>query len=202
MSSTLLSRTTMASTSSIRPTFAHKVQSLCTFTPMAPFTSISQLARKHTRITATTSSTAPASLILSRFASTVPGNGPVRPIERPISPHVTIYQFPIAAISSITNRATGVALSVGVIGAGLLALGGACDIPSYTAALHHSAPFLVPIFKAAFAFPLVYHYLAGLRHLYWDSTAKGLDMHSVDLSTQILFGSSAVITIILAFTSL
>lgn len=29
---------------------------------------------------------------------------------RPISPHVTIYAFPMAAISSITNRVTGVAL--------------------------------------------------------------------------------------------
>ena len=32
---------------------------------------------------------------------------------RPVSPHVTIYKFPITAISSITNRATGVALTVG-----------------------------------------------------------------------------------------
>ena len=26
---------------------------------------------------------------------------------RPVSPHVTIYRFPIVAISSITNRVTG-----------------------------------------------------------------------------------------------
>ena len=32
---------------------------------------------------------------------------------RPVSPHVTIYAFPMAAVSSITNRVTGVALSVG-----------------------------------------------------------------------------------------
>lgn len=30
-----------------------------------------------------------------------------------VSPHVTIYKFPIAAISSITNRATGAGLAVG-----------------------------------------------------------------------------------------
>ena len=34
---------------------------------------------------------------------------------RPVSPHVTIYKFPITALSSITNRATGVALTVGLL---------------------------------------------------------------------------------------
>lgn len=32
---------------------------------------------------------------------------------RPVSPHVTIYKFPPAAISSITNRVTGVILTGG-----------------------------------------------------------------------------------------
>ena len=32
---------------------------------------------------------------------------------RPISPHVTIYKFPINAIGSIMNRATRVGLSAG-----------------------------------------------------------------------------------------
>ena len=30
-----------------------------------------------------------------------------------MSPHVTIYRFPIAALTSITNRVTGVMLTVG-----------------------------------------------------------------------------------------
>ena len=34
-------------------------------------------------------------------------------LGRPVSPHVQIYKFPPAALSSITNRVTGVALSVG-----------------------------------------------------------------------------------------
>jgi hypothetical protein len=32
---------------------------------------------------------------------------------RPVSPHITIYKFPITAISSISNRATGIVLSIG-----------------------------------------------------------------------------------------
>ena len=37
---------------------------------------------------------------------------------RPVSPHVTIYSFPVGAISSITNRVTGCALSLGAAGLG------------------------------------------------------------------------------------
>ena len=34
-------------------------------------------------------------------------------LGRPISPHVTIYKFPITAISSIANRFAGIALWIG-----------------------------------------------------------------------------------------
>jgi succinate dehydrogenase/fumarate reductase cytochrome b subunit len=39
---------------------------------------------------------------------------------RPVSPHVTIYAFPVGALSSITNRVTGCALSFGAAGLGAL----------------------------------------------------------------------------------
>ena len=42
---------------------------------------------------------------------------------RPVSPHVTIYAFPVTALSSITNRVTGCLLSVGCAGLGALELG-------------------------------------------------------------------------------
>lgn len=32
---------------------------------------------------------------------------------RPVSPHVAIYKFPVVALSSISNRVTGVILSAG-----------------------------------------------------------------------------------------
>ena len=41
---------------------------------------------------------------------------------RPVSPHVTIYAFPLSALSSITNRLTGFALSMGAGGLGAIEL--------------------------------------------------------------------------------
>ena len=43
---------------------------------------------------------------------------------RPVSPHVTIYAFPIAALSSITNRITGIAMAVGCFGLGSIEIVG------------------------------------------------------------------------------
>ncbi|MEA1937535.1 MAG: succinate dehydrogenase, cytochrome b556 subunit, partial [Pseudomonadota bacterium] len=36
-------------------------------------------------------------------------------IERPLSPHLTVYRLPLAAWMSITHRMTGLALAVGVV---------------------------------------------------------------------------------------
>ena len=56
-------------------------------------------------------------------------------------------------------------------GAGLIALTG--DLPATIEAIKHTSPaFLYPI-KAAVAFPLVYHYLGGLRHVIWDKASYG-----------------------------
>lgn len=86
-------------------------------------------------------------------------------VERPISPHVTIYNFPITALTSITNRATGVGMSVGVIGMSMVALGGGCDIPAYVESIKVAAPMVMPLLKMVVAFPIVYHTAAGARHM-------------------------------------
>ncbi|RQM31097.1 hypothetical protein B5M09_003854 [Aphanomyces astaci] len=49
-------------------------------------------------------------------------------LGRPVSPHVEIYAFPITALSSITNRVTGTALSGGFAAVGALSVIGA-DVP-------------------------------------------------------------------------
>jgi succinate dehydrogenase cytochrome b556 subunit len=82
---------------------------------------------------------------------------------RPVSPHLMIYKFPAAAISSITTRITGVLLTVGTGGIGAAALAGA-DIPALVTAFQLGAPALVPLAKVVVAYPLSYHWLSALRH--------------------------------------
>ncbi|XP_050534642.1 succinate dehydrogenase cytochrome b560 subunit, mitochondrial-like isoform X2 [Daktulosphaira vitifoliae] len=86
-------------------------------------------------------------------------------LNRPMSPHLTIYQLQLTTILSITHRGTGVALS------GLTAAAGSVflfyDVPTfleYVRALDMPIACLLAT-KAMIAFPFFYHYLNGIRHL-------------------------------------
>lgn len=104
--------------------------------------------------------------------------------KRPLSPHVFDdvgagsippkfhYKMPLGAVSSVTNRATGVMLSCGAGAAGWVALSSG-DLATAIASFTSTYPLLVFPAKFAVAFPLLYHYLGGLRHLYWDHYSFG-----------------------------
>eukprot|EP01116_Phalansterium_solitarium_P006589 TRINITY_DN18919_c0_g1_i1.p1 TRINITY_DN18919_c0_g1~~TRINITY_DN18919_c0_g1_i1.p1 ORF type:complete len:203 (-),score=12.67 TRINITY_DN18919_c0_g1_i1:221-787(-) len=120
--------------------------------------------------------------------------------SRPVSPHVTIYKFPLPAISSITNRITGVSLYVGISAAALSALVSPAALPAFLACVK-SSPLLLPLVKGTVAFPFVYHTAAGIRHLIWDQTGKGFELPEIYKSSQLLFAVTAVFTLLLAFIS-
>lgn len=115
---------------------------------------------------------------------------------RPVSPHVTIYSFPITALTSITNRVTGVALSIGAFGIASIELlngsGSAMllmqDINANTGAIVGSMA------KFTVSFPIVYHYLGGVRHLAWDKFPEMLTNVDVVKASYGLVGSSLVIS--------
>lgn len=73
------------------------------------------------------------------------------------------YKFPPIALSSITNRVTGVMLSVGMSGVGYVSLTG--DVGATIEALK-AVPLVLPLFKFSMSFPIVYHTLGGFRHLW------------------------------------
>jgi len=95
-----------------------------------------------------------------------PQSPPVR--ERPLSPFLSIYKWPITMATSITHRATGVALSVGMIlvAWALIALASGPDMyQPFTTAI--ASPIgLIVLF--GFLWSLVFHFLNGIRHLAWD----------------------------------
>ncbi|CAD7700750.1 unnamed protein product [Ostreobium quekettii] len=130
--------------------------------------------------------------------------------KRPLSPDVfelgdwkPHYKFPIGALSSITNRGAGMVLSAGCIGAGLVALTG--DVPATVDVIKSSWLLCFPA-KVGVAFPLLFHYLGGLRHLYWDAAQHGnqadkkgpLELQAVEQSSMALFGVSGAAAVILA----
>ncbi|XP_047990407.1 succinate dehydrogenase cytochrome b560 subunit, mitochondrial-like [Leguminivora glycinivorella] len=120
-------------------------------------------------------------------------------LKRPLSPHLTIYSFPLPAMLSITHRATGIMLSgyATVLGVGALAL--PHDVSHYITMIEglNLSPATLFLAKSVIAAPFAYHFANGLRHLYWD-TAKGLSIKEVYTSGYAVLAMATIITLILA----
>lgn len=114
---------------------------------------------------------------------------------RPVSPHVTQYKFPIVAVSSITQRVTGVLLTVGLGSvAGICLVGG--NVADIASALSGSA--IAPAAKFAVAFPLTYHFCGAVRHAIWDEMPETLDNTQAERSSWAIIGVSTLASVGLA----
>ena len=103
-----------------------------------------------------------------------------RVIERPLSPHLSVYRPLINMVMSIFHRITGVALYFGSL---LLAwwLLAAATGPDYFAFVNGLfATWLGKAVIVGYSWALIHHMLGGIRHFIWD-TGAGLDIASVDL---------------------
>jgi len=111
---------------------------------------------------------------------------------RPLSPHLTIYHWAPTMIVSITHRATGVALSVGMLAlaAWLVAISNGPDAYQAFYDLAASPPGLVVLF--GFAWALAFHFLNGIRHLVWD-VGYGFEKETARMSALLVIGLSLLI---------
>ncbi|TRY91257.1 hypothetical protein DNTS_035664 [Danionella cerebrum] len=91
-------------------------------------------------------------------------------LNRPLSPHVSIYKWSVPMAMSISHRGTGVALSSGISLFAVAALVLPGSYPYYLDLIHSLSygPHFLAFSKFALAFPVVYHTFNGIRHLIWD----------------------------------
>jgi succinate dehydrogenase / fumarate reductase cytochrome b subunit len=87
---------------------------------------------------------------------------------RPLSPHLTIYRWPVTMMTSITHRVTGMGLSFGIV---VLAWWLVCisNGPQGWQSFHaiwDSPIGLLVLFGLTWS--LIFHFLNGVRHLAWD----------------------------------
>lgn len=115
--------------------------------------------------------------------------------NRPLSPHLTIYRPQLTSMTSILTRITGNALIVGFL-LGIWWLLAAAAGPDYFDFVNGIATswFGDLVFTASL-WALWYHYLAGLRHFYWDA-GNGLEIETAEMLGWICIGGSVVLTII------
>lgn len=119
----------------------------------------------------------------------------VKRVERPLSPHLTIYRPQLTSMTSILTRITGNALivTIFIIVWWLLA---AASGPEYFAVANGFATSIVG--NIIFTLSLLgiwYHYLAGIRHLIFDA-GRGLDIATAEKLGWVCIIGSVVLTVL------
>ncbi|MDN5787753.1 succinate dehydrogenase, cytochrome b556 subunit [Pseudorhodobacter sp.] len=121
-------------------------------------------------------------------------SGPKR-VERPLSPHLQIYRPQLTSMTSILTRITGNGLIVGTLLAVWWLVAAATGPEAFATANAVATSWFGDLVFACSALGLWYHYLAGLRHLYFDA-GHGLDIATAEKLGWACLGGSVILTII------
>ena len=114
--------------------------------------------------------------------------------NRPLSPHLDIYQYQITWTVSIMHRITGVAMTLGLIliVAWLVAAAFSPELFSLIDGVLRSWIGMIIIFGSLWAFR--FHFLNGIRHLFWD-LGYGFNLSTVWRSGWVVVLGSIILTI-------
>lgn len=113
--------------------------------------------------------------------------------ERPISPHLQIYRLPFTAWMSISHRATGVFLVLGLVGlaVGLMAI--AEGPQAYALFQSKLESNLGQFLLWGLIYALFFHLCHGVRHLIWD-TGHGFERQTLNFYSGLELAASWILT--------
>ena len=89
--------------------------------------------------------------------------------QRPLSPHIQIYRWQLPMVLSIIHRATGIALTVGMLVLVYWLLAAASGAEAYASAQQLLGSWIGRVVLLGFSFALFFHLCNGIRHLFWDA---------------------------------
>jgi len=117
-------------------------------------------------------------------------------IERPLSPHLSIYSWQINMVMSIVHRLTGAALYAGTL---LLATWLVAVASGERAFALVNALFAHPLgmlLLFGYSWVLLHHLLGGVRHLIWDS-GRGFRIWQVNALSWLTLIGSVCLTVVM-----
>jgi succinate dehydrogenase / fumarate reductase, cytochrome b subunit len=111
---------------------------------------------------------------------------------RPLSPFLS-YRWQYTMALSFLHRATGCAMSVGLLLLTYWLVAAATGADAYAKAQQCFAHPLVRVLLIGFSFSFFYHLLNGVRHLVWD-VGHGFEKKTARMSGWIAFLGAVVLT--------
>jgi succinate dehydrogenase / fumarate reductase cytochrome b subunit len=115
---------------------------------------------------------------------------------RPLSPHLSVYRWPITMTLSILHRVTGIGLSMGfvVFAAWLLSAASSGDYFAVVSEMLRSGIGRLLLIGWSFAF--FFHLSNGVRHLFWDA-GRGFEKYQANASAWFVIVLTIVLTLAL-----
>jgi succinate dehydrogenase / fumarate reductase cytochrome b subunit len=117
-------------------------------------------------------------------------------VERPLSPHLQIYRWPVTMAVSIFHRITGAALYFGMLLLLWWFVAAAYSDRAFDMAQGIMGHWFGQLILIGFTWALMFHLLGGIRHLLWD-TGHGLKLKTADALAWINIAGSIALTLLL-----
>jgi len=118
------------------------------------------------------------------------------PVQRPLSPHISIYKPTLTMTMSIVHRATGMALYAGTLLLVWWLLAAATGPNAYAKVQWFMGTLVGEVILFGYTWALVHHMFGGIRHFIWDS-GHGFGPTEREWLVRAGLAGSIVITIIL-----
>ncbi len=112
---------------------------------------------------------------------------------RPLSPHLSIYRWPVTMTVSILHRMTGVAMSVGFIVLTGWLIGAAIGVETYAAMVSYLDTLVGWLLLVGWSIAFFFHLSNGVRHLVWD-TGRGFEKSQANASAWFVLILSVFLT--------
>jgi succinate dehydrogenase / fumarate reductase cytochrome b subunit len=115
--------------------------------------------------------------------------------SRPLSPHLTVYRWPITMLMSILHRATGVALALGFVALVVWLESIASGEATYATVSGWARTSVGQLLLLGWSFAFFFHLANGIRHLFWDA-GLGFEKSQARASSWLVIAASTLLTAI------
>ena len=117
------------------------------------------------------------------------------PVQRPISPHLSIYKPMLTMMMSIAHRITGACLYFGTLLLVWWLVAASSGPNAYTKVQWFMGTFIGRLILFGYTWALIHHMFGGIRHFIWD-TGRGLDKVSIEIFAWATIIGSTVLTVL------
>jgi succinate dehydrogenase / fumarate reductase cytochrome b subunit len=116
--------------------------------------------------------------------------------QRPLSPHLSIYRWPLPMAMSIAHRVTGVGLYAGTLLLAWWLIAAASGPNAYATIGGFMNSYIGRFILFGYTWAILHHMLGGIRHLIWD-TGRGFEPSEREFLAIATLVGSVGLTIIL-----